>query len=585
MDSSGSTYAPIAAFVEELVHAGVQHVCVSPGARSTPLTCIMATQRGLRAWSHVDERSGAFFGLGIAKVSERPVALVCTSGTAAANFLPAVIEAAHAHVPLLVLTADRPPELRDCGAPQTIDQLKLYGSHVKWFAEAGMPETGTRYFRALACRAVAVACAAPAGPVHINFPFREPLVPAPTLLGPAARPDATHRPYTVVHRPEIVPEADTVRRLSAFLTATPRGLIACGPGAIDPATAAAIAALAQQLGYPVLADPLSQMRTGQHDTRLIVGSYDALLRNEDFAARMAPGAVLRIGPLPTSKAFAQYLQRHPQCRQIVVDPAGPWNDPALTAAEIVRADVPAVCAGLQRYSPSDSSATADNAWTADWMKASRLAAHTIAAQLDAMAELFDGKVFAELAALLPDDALLYVGNSMPVRDLESFWPVGRRRVRFLANRGANGIDGFVSSGLGAAAVSPPPLVMVTGDLGFYHDLNGLLAVKRHGIRATIIVLNNDGGGIFSFLPQADCGESFAEFFLTPHGLDFRGAAEMYGAGFTRIASWEQFRDAVTAALGAPRATVIEVPTDRARNVELHRALWAAARHAVSPGVQ
>jgi 2-succinyl-5-enolpyruvyl-6-hydroxy-3-cyclohexene-1-carboxylate synthase len=570
-------FASLEAFVNALAGAGVCHACISPGARSTPLALMLAAQPAIHAWSHIDERSGAFFALGIAKARREPVAIVCTSGTAAANLLPAVIEAFYAHVPLLVLTADRPAELRDCGAGQTIDQIKLYGAHVKWFVEVGTAEAGVQYFRTLGCRAVAAACSTPSGPVHLNFPLREPLVPYPASHDGE---DLVTGPRTVAHRAVAAPADATVRALASTLAATPRGLIACGPFDADVGYAAAVARLAERTGYPILADPTSQVRSGTHDTTLVLDAYDALLRDDGFARSMAPKIVVRFGPMPTSKAFLNYLRQHPRCHHIVIDPLGPWNDPTLTAAEIVPCDPVVTCDALCR-SLSARALTPDDAWRARWLTASQQARAVITNQLAGTTELFEGKVFAELSHLLPDGAWLYVGNSMPVRDLETFWPSGSRTVRFLCNRGANGIDGFLSSGLGAAAVSDQPVVIVTGDLGFYHDLNGLLAVKRYGVRATIIVINNDGGGIFSFLPQAQCGAPFTEYFLTPHGLDFRGAVEMYGCSFTRIASWEQFRAVVAAALRAERTSVIEIPSDRTRNVALHQQLWAAPTHALA----
>jgi 2-succinyl-5-enolpyruvyl-6-hydroxy-3-cyclohexene-1-carboxylate synthase len=562
-------YAAVCAFVDALVHAGVAHACVCPGARSTPLALALAAHAGVRAWSHIDERSAAFFALGMAKTARRPVVVACTSGTAAANCFPAVVEAASARVPLIVLTADRPAELRDCGAGQTIDQLKLYGSFVRWFAEAGGPESGTRYFRALAARAVAAACRHPQGPVHVNFPFREPLLPnaRDTGLMPAA---VTH---TRVHEGTPILTDAAVEDLSAALAAARRGLILCGPADHDAAFPAAVAALAARLAFPILADPLSQVRTGRHDTTRVVATYDALLRDDAFAAAMAPDLIVRFGAMPTSKACLQFVERQ-ACRHLAIDPSGAWNDPALAATDLIRAEPVALCTVLARRLDETPR---DERWCARWLAAERQARAALAARLAAGRELHEPRVFAELAALLPDDAILYVGNSIPVRALEGFWPVGSRPIRFLCNRGANGIDGFVSSALGAAATSDTPMVAITGDLGFLHDLNGLLAVTRYGLRATIVVLNNDGGGIFSFLPQARAGAAFAEFFLTPHGLDFRAAVEMYGAGFARVASWEQFRDAVRAALGAPRTTVIEVPIDRARSVAIHHELWAAAR--------
>ncbi len=586
MPSADPTYAAIAAFADELVAAGLRHVCISPGARSTPLTLTLATHPRLRAWSHIDERSGSFFALGIAKATRSPVAVVCTSGTAAANFFPAVIEAAYAHVPLVVLTADRPAELRDCGAGQAIDQLKLYGSHVKWFVEVGDAKAGERYFRTLGSRAMAAARATPAGPVHLNFPFREPLVPVgwpgAGADGSFDRDDACRpcEPFsrTTVHTPVLLPDTGTVCELAEALAARPRGLVVCGAYDGGASHAAAVTRLAELLRYPVLADPTSQLRSGPHDTSRVVDTYDALLRDDSFASRVAPEVVVRIGPMPASKALASYLRCHPDSLQIVIDPCGPWNDPLHMAARIIRCEPLALCeAVIGRLEARPVRPVEDRHWLPAWLGAQRFARAAIAERLVSMVELFEGKVFTQLERLLPDGACLYVGNSMAVRDLEAFWPAGRRAVRVLCNRGANGIDGFVSSGLGAAAVTEGPLVVVTGDLAFYHDMNGLLAAKRYGLRAVIVVLNNDGGGIFSYLPQARCGDAFAEYFLTPHGLDFRAAAELYGCAFVRIASWEQFSDAVAGALRAPGTTIIEVPIDRARSVELHQAIWAAAR--------
>ncbi len=579
MRNGDPTYACVEAFADELVRAGVAHACIMPGARSTPLALTLATQPGLRAWSHIDERCGAFFALGIAKATRRPVAVVCTSGTAAANLLPAAVEACYAHVPLLLLTADRPPELRDCGAAQTIDQIKLFGAHVKWAVEVGGAEAGSRYFRALAAQAVARACAMAPGPVHLNFPLREPLMPAGSPRTRATT-EAAAPPSTHVVPPIATPTEAAVRALAATLAATPRGVIACGPQDAGDEFAAAVTNLATVLAYPVLADPTSQGRSGPQDTSLVVDAYDAVFRLEASADRLAPDLVLRFGPLPTSKAFTAFLQQHPRCRHVVIDPLSSWSDPTSTATEMLPWDPVAACAALAAHL-HPAARSRDRTWADVWLRASRAARAAMRARLASTNELFEGKVFAELAELLPEGACVYVGNSMPIRDLEAFWPAGSRRVRFLCNRGANGIDGFVSSGLGAAAASASPLVMVTGDLAFYHDLNGLLAAKRHRLRATIIVINNDGGGIFSFLPQAACGDGLMEYFVTPHGLDFRGAAAMYGCGFTRVASWEQFRNALLTSLATDATSVIEVPSDRERNVELHRQMWTATAEAVT----
>ena len=571
-------YRALDAFATALVAAGVQHVCVAPGARSTPLALTFARHPGVRAWSHVDERSAAFFALGIAKTTGRVAVVVCTSGTAAANFYPAVVEAAYAHVPLLVLTGDRPPELRDCGAPQTIDQIKLFGSHVKWFVEVGAGESRARYMRALAARAVRAASAGPAGPVHLNLPYREPLMPAD---GVGAAPADCVPGAITVHEAGQAPDSKGIETLASLVSAHPRGLIVCGPWAPDGEGVMAVTALARAAGYPLLADPLSQIRTGAHDRSRVIDCYDALLRDDEFAGRMRSQLVLRIGAMPRSKALLRYLERQAGATHVVLEASGAWADPALLADRMIIGDPSVVCRVVAEQLPQGREASA---WAGEWAAANGRARGALADRLRAGVELFEGKVFAELAELLPGGALVYVGNSMPVRDLEVFWPAGPVGVRFLCNHGANGIDGMLSSGLGAAAVAPGPVVLVTGDLGFYHDLNGLLAAKRYGLDALVIVLNNDGGGIFSFLPQAACGPEFEEFFATPHGLDFRHAAALYEGHFTRVGSWAEFRSAVRTGLDASGLRIIEVSTvDRQRNVELHRAMWSAVSDALRGG--
>jgi 2-succinyl-5-enolpyruvyl-6-hydroxy-3-cyclohexene-1-carboxylate synthase len=599
MTHQASTHAYVRAFVDELVRAGVRHVCVSPGSRSTPLAMLFAEHPGIRLWMHYDERSSAYFGLGVARASREPVALVCTSGSAAANFLPALIEARYARVPLIALTADRPPELRENGAPQTIDQVKLYGDHAKWFFDLPLPEgtaEGLRFVRTLAGRAAATARAAPAGPVHLNLPFREPLVPVagPTAADAdpvAARGRDDGRPYAAVHEGRRAPGPALVDRLAGELADAERGLIICGPQD-DPELAPAVVALARALGYPVLADPLSGVRCGRHERSLVLDAYDAFLRDAGFVEETPPSAVLRFGAMPTSKPFLLYLQRHPEARQIVVDGAAGWQEPTSLASEHVWADGAALCRGLVE-SLSAAGGTANgklprrdraSAWLERWLTADRAARAAIAAELACIDEPFEGRAFAELAELLPDGATLFAGNSMPVRDLDTYLPSSERTIRMLANRGTNGIDGVVSSALGASVVSAGPLVLVIGDLSLYHDMNGLLAAKLHRLDATIVLLNNDGGGIFSFLPQAAEAEHFELLFGTPHGLDFRPAVEMYGGRFERVTDWPSFREAVGRALTAPGLKVVELPTERKRNVELHRTVWPAVSAALAQAV-
>lgn len=563
------------AFVDELLRSGVRHFCLCPGSRSTPLALTIARKDNARLWVHIDERSAAFFGLGIAKLLRQPVALLCTSGTAAANFLPGIVEAFYSNVPLIVLTADRPHELRDFGANQTIDQVRLYGGHVKWFVDLPEPEESTelvRYVRAIAARAAATAHASPAGPVHLNWPFREPLVPIAGFKAATQdeRPDT--RPYTSVVQGSHAPDADHLNRLHQLIASSRRGLIVCGPQD-DPAFPDSVVRLARAIGYPILADPLSGVRCGPHDRSLVLDSYDAFLRNSALIERLSPDVVLRFGPIPTSKPLLQYLQHHRSCRQISINAAG-WHDPGQIVSDQVRSEPRLFCDQLLAlHIASVPVEPAACEWAEQWRETNRLAGETISTRLAEIEELFEGKVFHLLADLLPEGAVLFAGNSMPVRDMDAFFPASNRDIRFLANRGAGGIDGVVSSALGAGAVSAGPLVLVIGDLSFFHDSNGLLAARQYDLDATIILVNNDGGGIFSFLPQADQQEHFETLFGTPHGLNPRSVAELYGASFEAVASWAEFQRAVQTSIGRKGLSIIEVATERSRNVELHRQIW------------
>ncbi len=572
------TYAGPIPLVDELVRAGVRHACVTPGSRSTPLALTLAAHPALRTWSHVDERCAGFFALGLAKATRGPVVLACTSGTAAANFLPALVEAWHAHVPLIVLTADRPPELRACGAGQTIDQLHLFGSHVRWFVDVGTPEptaAWSRWMRTLAHRAVATALGPPAGPVHLNCAFREPLVPdatAPVDVVPA-RNDAAWV--------QVAPRATVtdVSCVAPVLRAARRPLVVCGPlDDPDPALPGAVARLAAAIGAPVLAEPASNLRRHALD-ELLVDAHDAVLRHPGFAAAHRPDAVVRLGAPPTSKVTGAWLGRLDDVPQVLLAAEGTWPDPAGVASHVVHGTPAPACAALAAVLDD---VVPDPQWRARWRRAARSARRALAAAIAGDGAPFEAHAVAALAAAVPGDATLYVGNSLAVRALDWFWPAHAPAVRVLANRGANGIDGFVSSVLGAAAATPRPTVGLCGDLSLYHDLNGLLAVRRHGVRAVLLVVDNDGGGIFDHLPVAQTGgAAFETHFITPHGLDFRPAVEMYGARFTRVTRVADLPAALERAIAAPTTTVVALTVDRAHSLAAHRRAWRAAEGAVS----
>jgi 2-succinyl-5-enolpyruvyl-6-hydroxy-3-cyclohexene-1-carboxylate synthase len=561
--SARDTYLGLRALVDELARCGLREACTSPGSRSTPLVLSLAREPRIRATSHLDERSAGFFALGLAKASGVPAALACTSGTAAANYAPAVIEAHEARVPLLVLTADRPPELRDLGAGQTIDQVKLYGSAAKWYLEVdshpATPER-LRWMRQLACRAFWTALDGRPGPVHLNVALREPLVPD----GPLPDDDsgrAGGRPWVTRPRAAGDPPATIVAGLEAELEARPRAVLVAGRAERDRGLGAALAAFAEQAAVPLLADPLSGARQGP----AAIAHYDALLRDPDWAADHTPELVLRVGDLPTSKPLRTWLHGIDDALQIAFDPEHAWQDPGGAVATILAADPRATLEAVKLN-------RRDRAWLERWHRADRAAAAAIARALTP-AGLSEPRVAAELGSALPPEATVVVASSMPVRDVETFFPARERAPRVLSNRGANGIDGTVSTAFGVAAAEDGPVVLLIGDVALIHDLGGLLAASRLGLKLTIVLLHNDGGGIFHFLPVSGEGAEFVEHVATPHGVDFTHAAVLFGCGYEVAQDVEGFRAALGRALAADRTSIVAVHTDREANVSLHRAVW------------
>jgi 2-succinyl-5-enolpyruvyl-6-hydroxy-3-cyclohexene-1-carboxylate synthase len=556
------TYLGLRAFVDELARCGLREACTSPGSRSTPLVLSLAREPRIRSTSHLDERCAGFFALGVAKARGVPAALACTSGTAAANYAPAVIEAHEARVPLLVLTADRPPELRELGAGQTIDQVKLYGSAAKWFFEVdshAATRERLRWMRQLACRAFWTAVGGRPGPVHLNFALREPLV----LDGPLPEDDggrAGGRPWVTRPRAAGDPPPALVDGLRGELEARPHAVLVAGRGERDPRLGAALAAFAERAAIPLLADPLSGARIGP----AAIAHYDALLRDPEWAALHAPDLVLRVGDLPTSKPLRLWLHGA-DALQIAFDPDNAWQDPAGAVATILAADSRTTLEAIQLRER-------DGAWLERWRRADRAAAAAIARAL-APARLSEPRVAAELGSALPAEASVVVASSMPVRDVETFFPARERAPRVLANRGANGIDGTVSTAFGVAAVADGPVVLLIGDVALIHDLGGLVAASRLGLKLTIVLLHNDGGGIFHFLPVSREGEDFVEHVATPHGLEFAHAAALFGCGYEPADDVEGFRAALARALAADRTSIVAVRTDREANVALHRAVW------------
>ncbi|HEX8007251.1 MAG TPA: 2-succinyl-5-enolpyruvyl-6-hydroxy-3-cyclohexene-1-carboxylic-acid synthase [Trebonia sp.] len=554
------------AFADELARCGLREAVVAPGSRSTPLAMALYDldlAGRLRLHVRIDERSASFTALGLAKASRRPVAVLCTSGTAAANFHPAVIEAGESGVPLLVLTADRPPELHAVGASQTIDQIKLYGGAVRWFADAGVPETrpgAVGYWRSLACQAWAHAAGEAGtfpGPVHVNLPFRDPLVPDgadgwPEPLG--GRPDG--RPWTRFRRPGMAAEPPGLS-----LPWAERGIVVCGDGDYD---AAPLLELAERAGWPVLAEPSSGARRGPN----ALTGYQYLLASKAFMAAHRPEIIVSAGrpglSRPQSALLALARAGEPG-RQVVVAPGpGHWADPQRAATDVAAAirltGEPGAPAG----------------WLDEWRRADAAALRAAQAAAGERGSLSEPGLALELVKALPERALLWVGSSMPVRDIDVMMPP-REDVRVLASRGASGIDGTVSSAIGAALAHGGPAFALIGDLAFLHDAAGLaIGPDEPRPDLCLVVVNNDGGGIFAGLEQAAFPGVFERMFGTPHGASLSHLAAAFGVPYTLA---EQPGDLAKAVSGSG-LRVVEVRTDRAANAELRGRMRAAAVRAV-----
>ena len=568
-------------FADELIRCGLREVVLAPGSRSAPLAMALFGRAaapdpaggrpgrpGPRLHVRIDERSAAFLALGLAKASRRPVAAVCTSGTAAAHFHAAVIEADEAGVPLIVLTADRPPELRGTGTSQTIDQLKLYGGAVRWFCEAGVPEERpgmVRYWRSMASRAWAMASGGAGGlpgPVHINLPFRDPLVPDADASWPEpldGRPDGAPWTSGTSLRPQ---DGDTIA-----LDWTERGVVVCGDGDHD---AASLLRLAEAAGWPVLAEPSSGARSGPN----ALSAYGYLLDSPEFLARHRPDLIVSAGRPGLSRGQLAFLRGTPgpvPARHVVVAQGpGRWADPARTATEVAA-----------RVSLRGSGPGGDSAWLAAWQRADAAARRAASEILDADELPAEPRVARDLAAALPDGGLLWAGSSLPVRDLDQQMSP-RAGLRVLASRGASGIDGLVSSAIGAALAHQGggggPAAALLGDLAFVHDAAGLMlgpAEPRPDL--CIVVVNNDGGGIFSALEQAAFPESFERLFGTPHGTDFGLLAGAAGVPHLVLDKASGLADA----LGGDGLRVVEVRTDRAAGAELRARLREACASAAA----
>ncbi|GAB4276817.1 MAG: 2-succinyl-5-enolpyruvyl-6-hydroxy-3-cyclohexene-1-carboxylic-acid synthase [Candidatus Promineifilaceae bacterium] len=550
-------------FVDGLAQSGLDAAVIAPGSRSTPLTLAFHAHPNIKVYRHLDERGAGFFALGMALAGDRPVALVCSSGTAVANFLPALVEAKMSHVPLLALTADRPHELRHSGANQTIDQVKIYGDQVLWSVDmpiphADAPEVILRHVQTLAARAYAAANGLVKGPVHVNFPFRKPLEP---VKREHSQSTISHSKFTIQHG-RFLPTDTQLDQLAAILNRHERGLIVCGPRCPGGEFAAAVIQLATHAGCPILADPLSGVRFHPRGAeKMIVGGYETFLQGDPGWEE--PEVILRFGAVPTSKWLNAYLDRIRPAHRIHIRANGVWADDSHRTTWFLQADETAV---LQSLLPLIIPRP-DSAWAKQVMAAETAVWRKVETALQDV--YFDGAVIHDIVNALPDGSILFTGNSLAVRHLDQFGRPSAKNIHVFGNRGASGIDGNISTALGIAAATGKPVTAVLGDITALHDLNGLQVASGKWQAAsnkptslppaTFILINNNGGGIFRRLPVSQHEPAFTDLFLTPHGLNFEHAAAMFGLAYMRVVN----RAALAAALDKQASTprLIEVVTD------------------------
>ena len=554
--------------VETLRRCGVGHVVISPGSRSTPLTLAFAAQTDLNAISVLDERSAAFFALGLAKQQHRPVALLCTSGTAAANYFPAIVEASESGVPLLVLTADRPPEMRACASGQTIDQQKLFGGYVTWFHELAVPmasEAMLRYLRQTIVHAVGRTTRLEGGPVHLNVPFRDPLVPMGDNSDADKLAAGIDWDHFFAQTKSDLPEWQLAAP-PPYLVSEVHGIIVVGPESRrEPGEFVdLVGALARKLGWPVLTDGLSPLRNFGEVVPNVVTTTDLILRHATAAERLTPEVVLVVGGWPTSKVLRAWVEA--SGARIFLQSGRLDNRDSLHGRTQTFPSLEALVQLLPEI-------TEPNGYQRLWASYERRIRAALDARLRGLTELFEGKAAWLLGQHLPEDTAMVVANSMPVRDVEYFWPANARRVRPFCNRGANGIDGTLSTALGIAHDSGRPTVLVTGDLALLHDTNGFLLRPKFRGGLTIVLINNHGGGIFEHLPVAQIEAAFEEFFATPQEVDFATLCQAYDVEHVVVKDWPHFA-ALIGTLPAQGIRVLELRTDRKRDAATRKGLFA-----------
>ena len=566
----------IAALVDEFYQLGVRHAVFSPGSRSTTMAMLFKEHEGFETYMNIDERSASFMALGIAKAHKEPTVLVCTSGSAVAHYLPAILEAQYSGIPLIVLSADRPHTLLHVGAPQTVDQHKIFGTAVNYFEELAVPQESHYYTypRQVARKAYMKAMDTKKGPVHINVPLFEPLVPElsrnhfeagrssfkvvkPNYSSVFGCDNRNNLPH-INNATDIAHGNDGTKEINDLLERYERILILAGPQ-IDIDEAETIRSFGEALQAPILADPLSNVR-GCGTSNVVISTYDALLAGQSLWHELKPDCVIQFGQIVVSKRVQQMIASWTDVEYIEVNPTMDSMNPTGKTTMHMQAsiDVFTNLYGVKNDSP---------AYLGKWQHLETAGKQKLGTAIEEPS-CFEGRTIRELQQHISDNAQVLIANSMSIRDFDYFWFSGESKAVLYGNRGVNGIDGTISTALGLA-VNGRPTYLVTGDLSLFHDLNGLAVAKTHNLNLTIILHNNDGGGIFEYLPQKGT-KHFDYLFSTSQGLDYSGAAKLYGCDYTKISSPDELSSVLANVSQETGVHIIEIPTNREYSRELHK---------------
>lgn len=558
-------------FTNRLAELGVKYVCISPGSRSTPLTYTFSTNKNFTTFPIVDERSSAFFALGLAKKSKSPVAIVTTSGTAVAELYPAIIEAFYQRIPLIVCTADRPRKLRGSGANQTINQHNIYKNHIRMFADIGLPDLNNiNKVINIAEDAVRMSFFNERGPVHLNFQFEKPFEPNSPTDNINAKLLENICANTSFELRENRSQQISFRKLADKFS-NKRGLILIGYNNYGDGFPKQVVRLSEKYGFPIYADGSSSLRFGKHRKDNIIENLTAIVRSASFQEKYDPKIIIQFGSAPTANVLLDFFKKS-KAEKILCNEFGDINDPSLTSKTIIKMNPEYFCESICNL---DKQTKNSLEWLDDW-RAMNMIAKIHKNELVENSEFsFEGRLPYEIVSILQEKSNLFVSNSLPIRDFDFFATPNQKRLSIFTNRGASGIDGITSTALGIAKVSKEPTYLLTGDLAFFHDLNGLYNSIKFNIPLTIILVNNNGGGIFESLPISEYSEVMKDNFLTPLQINFKKFVEAYGGKHKRIKNWNHLRKELKLSSGSKKFTVLEVKTDAKKSKTKRQKYWSA----------